>query len=147
VERKGVLKNSAALVAPSPVCANRVAWRKEFATRSQRFHEVLKNCLCTMQPTTIALTIVLDLGDYYFKQIRLTTPFDESRLRAIHAEARRLAHSLEHVIAFEIGQFYAVQQPSDGGLEPRDEDWVKIENFLEQHPGWEWDALGSERIP
>jgi hypothetical protein len=57
-----------------------------------------------MKPTTIALTIMLDLGDYQFKHIRLTTKFDESRFNTIRAEALQLAQSLEHVISFEIGQ-------------------------------------------
>jgi len=97
-----------------------------------------------MVPDEIALTIHIDLGEYQFMYIRLTTQYDESRLDIIRTEAMEFVHSLEHVLSFEIGEVYEVQGPKDEDL-PHEHD-AKLDDFLEKHPHWEEDAFWAERI-
>jgi hypothetical protein len=74
----------------------------------------------------------------------LTTKYDENRLDTIKVEAMEFVRSLEHVISFEIGEVYQVQDPKDERL--LDEWYLKLNDFLEKHPQWEWDATWAEGI-
>jgi len=101
--------------------------------------------LCNqMPPDDIALTIELDLGNYQFKYVRLTTKYDERRLHTIRTEVIELIQSLDNVISYEIGEVYQVQRPKDEERPCGGE--AGLDGFLEKHPTWQWDALWAEGI-
>lgn len=96
-----------------------------------------------MKPAQIAITVMLDLGDYQFKHLRLTTEYDENRLAAIRAEAVTFVQNWEHVISFEIGEVYELNEPADEELPDQSE---KLSKFLERHPHWEYDAFWAKTL-
>jgi len=97
-----------------------------------------------MTPCEIALTVQIDLGDYQFVHMRLTTKYDGNHLDTIRTEAMEFVRSLEHVISFELGEVYPVKDPEDERLS---NEWhSKLNDFLEKHPKWEHDALWAEGI-
>ncbi|MBI3653503.1 MAG: hypothetical protein HY231_20935 [Acidobacteria bacterium] len=97
-----------------------------------------------MTPSEVAITVVIDLGEYEFKPIRLTTKYDAGHLETIKQEARQFIQDLQNVISFEIGEVYRVGLPQDKAL--ADEWDATVSEFLEKYPRWQYEALWAEGI-
>lgn len=97
-----------------------------------------------ISPTELVLTIVIDLGGYEFKHIRLKTKFDDIRLTQLESEAMRYVSGLDNVIWFEIAKAYRGSSPRTHKIA---DTWeLSLDEFLQRHEHWQEDALWVEGV-